>query len=317
MRPEPDSIPVVGAAIVAHGCCLAARRSAAVGLAGRWEFPGGKVEPGESPEAALRREIREELGVEIEVVAPLGTGASREGGRAIALAVYLCRLTAGTPRPREHDALRWLGPDELGDLDWAPADTPLLPPLAAILRRGSPAPVPVPDPEASAMGEPFVAIPTRLGVFRARFTAAGELAELYVPETAPPAGGNAPATGAVATALARQLEEYAAGRRREFDLPLALTGTPFQRAVWAELQRIPYGGTISYGELARRAGRPAAIRAAGQACGANPVSLVVPCHRVVSRDGRLTGYGGGLPWKRYLLEFEGALDVSGRAHPEA
>jgi methylated-DNA-[protein]-cysteine S-methyltransferase len=87
-------------------------------------------------------------------------------------------------------------------------------------------------------------------------------------------------------------------------LPLASTGTPFQITVWRELQAIPYGETISYGELARRIGKPKAARAVGLANGANPLPLVVPCHRVVGSDGRLTGYGGGLPIKEALLAHE-------------
>lgn len=128
---------MVGAAIVAGGRCLAARRSAAMALPGRWEFPGGKVEPGESPAAALAREIREELGVEIEVLAPLGTGRGPGGGREIRLDVFVCRIVAGEPHPREHDAVCWLGEGEIASLDWAPADLPLLAPLAALLRAGA------------------------------------------------------------------------------------------------------------------------------------------------------------------------------------
>jgi methylated-DNA-[protein]-cysteine S-methyltransferase len=101
-----------------------------------------------------------------------------------------------------------------------------------------------------------------------------------------------------------QLEEYFAGERTVFDLELDLAGTPFQRRVWRALQDIPYGETISYGELARRIGNPSAVRAVGLANGRNPVSIVVPCHRVIGSDGSLTGYGGGLPRKRYLLELE-------------
>ncbi|MDR3671218.1 MAG: methylated-DNA--[protein]-cysteine S-methyltransferase [Holophaga sp.] len=105
----------------------------------------------------------------------------------------------------------------------------------------------------------------------------------------------------------RQLEEYFRGERRAFDLPLALRGTPFQLRVWAELQRIPYGATISYGELARRLGDPNLTRAVGAANGANPVSIIVPCHRVIGADGSLTGYGGGLENKRALLALEKGL----------
>ncbi|HVS01597.1 MAG TPA: methylated-DNA--[protein]-cysteine S-methyltransferase [Thermoanaerobaculia bacterium] len=103
----------------------------------------------------------------------------------------------------------------------------------------------------------------------------------------------------------RQLEEYFAGRRRAFDLPLAPRGTAFQRATWEQLSRIPWGGAISYGELARRIGRPRGSRAVGQANGANPIPVVVPCHRVVAGDGTLGGYGGGLERKRWLLAHEG------------
>ena len=104
-----------------------------------------------------------------------------------------------------------------------------------------------------------------------------------------------------------QLADYFAGRRRAFDFEVALHGTPFQRSVWAGLRRIPYGETISYAELARRIGNPAAVRAVGAANGANPVAIVVPCHRVIASNGSLCGYGGGLDVKRKLLELEGAL----------
>jgi methylated-DNA-[protein]-cysteine S-methyltransferase len=101
-----------------------------------------------------------------------------------------------------------------------------------------------------------------------------------------------------------QLEEYFAGERTEFDVPKELDGTPFQKAVWAELSRIPYAATISYGELARRVGRPKGPRAVGQANGKNPIPIIVPCHRVVASNG-IGGYGGGLPMKRALLAVEG------------
>ncbi|HPF70822.1 MAG TPA: methylated-DNA--[protein]-cysteine S-methyltransferase [Candidatus Krumholzibacteria bacterium] len=101
-----------------------------------------------------------------------------------------------------------------------------------------------------------------------------------------------------------QLQEYFAGRRRTFDLPLAPTGTAFQRAVWRALEDIPYGRTESYGTLADRVGRPRAVRAVGAANGRNPISIIVPCHRVIGADGSLTGYGGGLDAKRFLLALE-------------
>ena len=103
---------------------------------------------------------------------------------------------------------------------------------------------------------------------------------------------------------ATQLEEYFAGERTEFDLRMELDGTPFQREVWAELSRIPYGETISYGELARRVGRPNGPRAVGQANGRNPIAIIVPCHRVLASNG-IGGYGGGLTCKRALLALEG------------
>jgi methylated-DNA-[protein]-cysteine S-methyltransferase len=103
---------------------------------------------------------------------------------------------------------------------------------------------------------------------------------------------------------ATQLEEYFARERTAFDIPMDLDGTSFQMQVWAELSRIPYGETISYGELARRVGRPKGPRAVGQANGKNPIPIIVPCHRVLAADG-LGGYGGGLALKRSLLAIEG------------
>jgi methylated-DNA-[protein]-cysteine S-methyltransferase len=108
------------------------------------------------------------------------------------------------------------------------------------------------------------------------------------------------------SAAGRQLAEYLAGRRRVFDLRLRPLGTAFQRHVWAELAEIPWGQTRSYGQQAARIGRPAAARAVGRANGRNPLSIVLPCHRVVGADGSLTGFGGGLPTKRWLLEHEAA-----------
>jgi methylated-DNA-[protein]-cysteine S-methyltransferase len=102
----------------------------------------------------------------------------------------------------------------------------------------------------------------------------------------------------------RQLDAYFAGRLRQFDLPLAPKGTAFQQRVWQALLDIPYGETVSYGELARRISRPSAVRAVGAANGQNPLSIVIPCHRVIGSDGRLVGYGGGLPAKSALLALE-------------
>ena len=103
-----------------------------------------------------------------------------------------------------------------------------------------------------------------------------------------------------------QLEAYFAGELTDFDLPMEMRGTDFQRRVWAGLREIPYGETISYGELARRVGSPGASRAVGLANGRNPVGIIVPCHRVIGADGSLTGYGGGLERKLWLLEHEAA-----------
>lgn len=104
--------------------------------------------------------------------------------------------------------------------------------------------------------------------------------------------------------VGRQLLEYFAGERKEFDLPLALEGTEFQLSVLQELQRIPYGTTTSYGDIAKRIGRPKAVRAVGAANGRNPIPIIVPCHRVIGSHGDLTGFGGGLDTKEALLRLE-------------
>jgi methylated-DNA-[protein]-cysteine S-methyltransferase len=101
-----------------------------------------------------------------------------------------------------------------------------------------------------------------------------------------------------------QLKAYFAGKLTEFDLPLATGGAPFQQRVWTELRKIPYGSTVSYGELARRIDSPKASRAVGAANGSNPISIIIPCHRVIGSNGKLTGYGGGIERKKFLLEFE-------------
>ncbi|HEY1877765.1 MAG TPA: methylated-DNA--[protein]-cysteine S-methyltransferase [Rhizomicrobium sp.] len=106
------------------------------------------------------------------------------------------------------------------------------------------------------------------------------------------------------TPVQRQVDEYAKGRRREFEFELLAEGPDFDKKVWAALQEIPFGTTTSYGAVAKRIGAPKAARAVGAANGANPIALIVPCHRVIGADGSLTGYGGGLPLKRKLLEHE-------------
>ena len=102
----------------------------------------------------------------------------------------------------------------------------------------------------------------------------------------------------------RQLREYFAGERKTFSLTLSPQGTDFQKAVWSALRKIPYGETISYKQLAERIGKPKAVRAVGAANGANPIPIIIPCHRVIGHDGSLTGFGGGLPLKKRLLELE-------------
>ena len=111
-----------------------------------------------------------------------------------------------------------------------------------------------------------------------------------------------------------QLDEYFVGQRRAFDLPLDLVGSDFQLAVWHQLRRIPYGTTVSYSELSEAIGRPDVVRAVGAAVGQTPVPIVVPCHRVIGKDGSLTGYGGGLRRKAALLELESRGD---ELHPDA
>ena len=129
------------------------------------------------------------------------------------------------------------------------------------------------------------------------------------PELSAPTAGwpEAPDHPVLKQAIA-QLAEYFAGTRTQFDLPLDLAhGTPFQQSVWQALLAIPQGDTTSYGELSQRIGKPAAVRAVGAAVGRNPVSVIVPCHRVLGADGSLTGYAGGLDKKTALLKLEGAL----------
>jgi methylated-DNA-[protein]-cysteine S-methyltransferase len=113
----------------------------------------------------------------------------------------------------------------------------------------------------------------------------------------------------------RQLRDYFASRLREFHLPLDAVGAPFQKRVWGELLKIPYGETRSYGQVAAAMGSPLAVRAVGAANGANPIAIVVPCHRVIGASGKLVGYGGGLPLKKRLLELEGAGVLLDGMHP--
>jgi methylated-DNA-[protein]-cysteine S-methyltransferase len=132
----------------------------------------------------------------------------------------------------------------------------------------------------------------------------GQLVGVYLPDRPAPPGVRRRTD--VLDQAAAQLAEYFAGRRQEFSLALAPPGTGFQRLVWESLLRIPHGETRSYGELARSIGRPSASRAVGAANGANPIPIIVPCHRLIGANGDLTGYGGGLAAKRWLLDHERA-----------
>ena len=139
------------------------------------------------------------------------------------------------------------------------------------------------------------------------FGRGAELVYLHVPDGKhPPPVGVEHATP-ILRRTAQQLAEYFAGARTEFELELAPEGTPFQQLVWRALRAIPYGATVSYGHVANAIGRPAASRAVGAANGRNPIAIIVPCHRVIGASGALTGYGGGLPAKQFLLEHERAL----------
>jgi methylated-DNA-[protein]-cysteine S-methyltransferase len=102
----------------------------------------------------------------------------------------------------------------------------------------------------------------------------------------------------------QQLRQYFAGKRQQFELPISPQGTPFQERVWQELRKIPYGETVSYGTIAQRIGKPKACRAVGMANSKNPIPIIIPCHRIIGKDGSLTGFGGGLPVKKQLLELE-------------
>lgn len=130
------------------------------------------------------------------------------------------------------------------------------------------------------------------------------------PESPPPGTPWQEGDGGVLPDARHQLEEYFAGTRRDFDLRLSPQGTAFQREVWTALAAIPYGRTWSYRDIANRIGRPTATRAVGAANGRNPLPIVVPCHRVIGADGSLTGFGGGLPIKAFLLRLEGSLPAA-------
>ncbi len=147
-----------------------------------------------------------------------------------------------------------------------------------------------------------VTVPSPIGELALCASAEGLVAIRFPGEAA--LGEPAPPGHPLLARAARELAEWFRGERRAFTLPLAPAGTPFQRAVWTALDALPYGTTCSYAELARRIGRPGAARAVGAANGANPLPIVVPCHRVIGAGGALTGYAGGLAAKRWLLEHE-------------
>jgi methylated-DNA-[protein]-cysteine S-methyltransferase len=151
---------------------------------------------------------------------------------------------------------------------------------------------------------------TPFGLMQIAVDSDGVLVDLLLPNRTPDSLPSRPFPRAAAEgtrAGQSQLQEYFAGKRREFDLQLDPRGTEFERRVWERLCAIPYGVTTSYGAIAAEFGLTNGARAVGRANGANPIAIVIPCHRVIGMDGRLTGYGGGLPLKQALLELEGAM----------
>ncbi len=153
-------------------------------------------------------------------------------------------------------------------------------------------------------------LPTPFGPMQVAVDADGVLVEVNLPNRRPATESRAPLPRSAADGLRvarNQLSEYFLGQRREFDLRFDPRGTPFERDVWLRLCAIPYGATTSYGAIAAELGLLNGARAVGRANGANPIPIVIPCHRVIGTDGRLTGYGGGLPLKRALLALEGAM----------
>jgi methylated-DNA-[protein]-cysteine S-methyltransferase len=151
---------------------------------------------------------------------------------------------------------------------------------------------------------------TPVGALQLAVNSEGVLVEILLPNRKPAAGAStavSPAAERGMHAARAQLSEYFEGKRRVFDLPLQAEGSPFERQVWSKLLEVPYGVTTSYGAIAAALGLENGARAIGYANGANPIPIVIPCHRVIGSNGDLTGYGGGLPLKRALLEFEGAI----------
>jgi methylated-DNA-[protein]-cysteine S-methyltransferase len=154
----------------------------------------------------------------------------------------------------------------------------------------------------------MMVIETPIGALNALVDEAGKLVELHFAQKQSAVGSRRSAVAEAPSGdwlVARQLFEYFSGKRQVFELDLAPRGTEFQLAVWNALVAIPYGDTISYAELARRIGKPSAVRAVGAANGANPIPVIIPCHRVIGSNGTLTGYGGGIERKQWLLALEG------------
>lgn len=156
------------------------------------------------------------------------------------------------------------------------------------------------------MTGPFHLLPTPLGDLGAAFDGEGRLSHLVRLHGQPPPAPGGPEPRSLPF-LKRQLESYFSGNLRNFNIPMQAEGTDFQKRVWKELQKIPYGQAISYLELARRLGDEKCIRAAARANGANPIAILIPCHRVIGSDGSLVGYAGGLDMKEFLLRLEGVL----------
>jgi methylated-DNA-[protein]-cysteine S-methyltransferase len=152
----------------------------------------------------------------------------------------------------------------------------------------------------------FHTLTTPLGDLGAAFNAQGHLIQLIRFHGPPPPAPSGPVPRSLPF-LERQLGSYFSGNLRDFNIPTVAEGTDFQRRVWKELLKIPYGQAITYLELARRLGDEKCIRAAARANGANPISILIPCHRVIGSDGSLVGYGGGLDMKEFLLRLEGVL----------
>jgi len=171
------------------------------------------------------------------------------------------------------------------------------------------------DPSGPAVAATVIASP--VGPLYLAATDAGLTHLLFSPQAqrVPAAAAALGTGGEILREAEQQLADYFAGRRRSFELPLAPSGTEFQLATWRELGRIPYGTTLSYREVAHRLGKPQAVRAVGAANGANRISIIVPCHRVIGSDGSLVGYGGGLAIKRRLLALEGVQLAEQRRVP--